>query len=47
MGNNLISTVGFYVIWLVLVGCLTVAIPVAGIFTLATGLAITLARPRR
>ena len=47
MGNNLISTVGFYVVWLVLVGCLTVAIPVAGMFTLAAGLAITLARPRR
>ena len=47
MGNHLISTVGFYVVWLTLVGCLTVAIPVAGIFTLAAGLAITLARPRR
>jgi hypothetical protein len=34
-------------LWLVLVGCLTVALPVAGVLTLAAALAIVFRGPRR
>jgi hypothetical protein len=43
----MVTTLGFYLLWLTLVGCLTVAVPVAGILTLAAGLAIVLRGPRR
>jgi hypothetical protein len=41
------TAVSFYVLWLIIVGCLVAAVPVLGVLTLAAGLTIAVKRPGR